>query len=229
METSKNPTHALIVANAPDFDAEPFADLLRDADLLIAADGGANALHRAGIAPGLVVGDLDSLDEAALAWLEAQGCAVERAPREKDETDLELALLLALERGAATIDVLGSLGGRLDHTLANVAMLGMRELAGRRVRLLDTTQELLALRAGEQLALAGSVGDTVSLLPLSAEAQGITIDGFLYPLHEATLRADRARGVSNVLLRPPGTVALREGALLVIHHFDAGEHQWAAR
>jgi len=193
---------------------------------LIAADGGANALHRAAILPDVLVGDLDSLAAEALTWAEAYGCEVRRAPREKDETDLELALLLAIERGAQAIDVLGALGGRLDHTLANVAMLSMHELAGRRTRLLDGEQELLVVRGGECLRVEGQAGDTVSLLPLSGVATGISIEGFYYPLEQGTLRADRARGVSNVLLHPPGSVRLAEGLLLVIHHFDGGEHQW---
>lgn len=220
--------HAVIVANEPGFDPAPFGELLRGAGLLVAADGGANALQRIGIAPHVVVGDLDSLHATALAWVQLQGGEVLRLPREKDETDLELALLLAVERGASAIDVLGALGGRLDHTLANVAMLGMRELAACTVRLRTASEELFVVRAGEQRLIFGTQGDTVSLLPLSGEAQGITIAGFQYPLAAATLRADRARGVSNVLLQPPGAVTLTGGLLLVVHHFDGGAHQWAA-
>lgn len=216
--------HAVIVANAPDLDAAPFAGRIRGADLLVAADGGALPLLRLGVAPHLVIGDLDSLDAASEAELARLGVELRRFPRAKDETDLELALLLAAERGAAQIDVLGALGGRWDHTLANVAMLDMPELRGRAVRLLDGDQTLFVVR--DAAAIAGARGDTVSLLPLTPAAHGVTTAGLLYPLADATLRYERARGVSNVLLDPPGRVSLRAGLLLVVHHDDGGALQW---
>jgi thiamine pyrophosphokinase len=121
--------------------------------------------------------------------------------------------------------VLGALGGRWDHTLANVALLALPELRGRRARLLADRQELFIVR--DATAIEGSVGDTVSLLPLTAVARGVTTRGLLYPLDEATLRYEQARGVSNVLIEPPGHVALRDGLLLVVHHDDGGAHQFA--
>ncbi|MEN9935240.1 MAG: hypothetical protein RLZZ387_1819 [Chloroflexota bacterium] len=216
--------YAVIVANAPNLDAEPFLDRIRAADLLVAADGGAMPLLRAGAPPHLVIGDLDSLDAASEGQLRALGVELRRFPRAKDETDLELALLLAVERDAERIDVLGALGGRWDHTLANVAMLDMPELRGRSVRLLDGQQTLFVVR--DAAVIEGARGDTVSLLPLTGEARGVTTAGLLYPLEDATLRHERARGVSNVLLEPPGRVSLREGLLLVVHHDDGGALQW---
>jgi hypothetical protein len=95
---------------------------------------------------------------------------------------------------------------------------------GRRVRLLADRQELFLVR--DSAALEGRAGDTVSLLPLTPEVRGVTTHGLLYRLEEATLRYERARGISNVLLEPPGRVALREGLLLVVHHDDEGAHQF---
>ena len=216
--------HTVIVANAPNLDAAQYATLLDAADLLIAADGGALPLLRAGRPPQTVVGDLDSIDTAAEAELVAFGVEWHRSPRAKDETDLELAFLLAVERGATTIDVLGALGGRWDHTLANVAMLDMAVLRDRRVRLIDGNQTLFVVR--DQAALEGTRGDTISLLPLTPQVHGVTTTGLLYPLNDATLHFERARGVSNVLLEPPGMVTLREGLLLVVQHDDGGALQW---
>ena len=157
-----------------------------------------------------------SLDAASLAELEAQGVELRRFPREKDETDLELALLHAASAGATAIDILGALGGRWDHTLANVALLALPELRGRRARLLADGQTLFLVR--DAAVLEGQAGDTVSLLPLTGEAHGVTTRGLRYPLDDATLSYERARGVSNVLLDPPGHVSLREGLLLVVQH-----------
>jgi thiamine pyrophosphokinase len=218
--------YAVIVANAPDLDAGPYAALLGAADLLIAADGGALPLLRLGLLPQLVIGDLDSLDGASAAQLVERGVELRRFPRAKDETDLELALLHAVACDAHVIDILGALGGRWDHTLANVALLALPELRGRRVRLLADRQELFL--AHDEVAITGRVGDTVSLLPLTPEVRGVTTRGLLYPLEQATLGYERARGISNVLLAPPGSVTVREGLLLVVHHDDEGAYQWRA-
>lgn len=216
--------YMVIAANAPDLDATPFVEQVRAADRLVAADGGALPLLRLGRAPDIVIGDMDSLDDAALRELAARGAELRRFRRDKDETDLELALLYAAAAGASAIDVIGALGGRWDHTLANVALLALPELAGRRVRLLADGQTLLLVR--DTAAIEGQRGDTVSLIPLAGPAHGITTRGLQYPLDDATLGFERARGISNVLLDPPGRVSLRAGLLLLVHHDDGGAHQW---
>lgn len=216
--------YVVIVANAPELDITPYLAQIRAADLVVAADGGALPLVWAGIVPQIVIGDLDSLEQAAQTDLVARGAELRAFPRAKDETDLELALLYAVEHGAVSIDVIGALGGRWDHTLANVAMLAMPELRGRQVRLLAERQAMFLVR--DQADLPGTHGDTLSLIPLTAQVHGITTRGLLYPLDDATLYFERARGISNVLLDPPGRVELREGLLLVVHHDDGGAHQW---
>lgn len=213
----------VIVAHAPALDARPYAEMLRAANCRIAADGGALPLLAAQILPEIVIGDLDSLDLVSQAALVARGVELRRFPREKDETDFELALLLAASMGADTIDVLGALGGRWDHTLANVWLLAHPALQGRRVRLLDGNQTLFLVR--EQATIDGRHGDTISLIPLTPEVRGITTSGLRYPLDNATLYASEARGVSNVLLAPPANVTIIHGLLIVVQHDDGGAHQ----
>jgi thiamine pyrophosphokinase len=208
--------YAVIVASAPELDVAPYQELIRSADLLIAADGGALPLLRAGIVPHIAIGDMDSIGAAGLAELEARGVELRRFAREKDETDLELALLHAAASGATAIDILGALGGRWDHTFANLALLCLPGLRHRRARLLADQQTLFLVR--DSATLEGQAGDTISLLPLAGAAHGVTTKGLQYPLDNATLSFERARGVSNVLLDPPGHVSLREGILLVVQH-----------
>lgn len=213
------PMYAIVVANSPAFVAAPFRELLDRADLLVAADGGGNALHEAAIRPHMVIGDLDSLRPAVAEAFAAAGALVIRYPAEKDETDLELALLYAAGRGARQIDVLGAFGGRWDQELSNVALLALPELAGLRVRLLDVGQEAYLARG--ETPIAGAVGETVSLLPVGGPARGITTRGLRYPLTGAELRFERSRGVSNEIVAPPAQVSVGEGMLLVVHLFGA--------
>ncbi|HEX2323871.1 MAG TPA: thiamine diphosphokinase [Chloroflexota bacterium] len=190
---------------------------LHAAALVIAADGGAAAAWALGRAPDVVVGDLDSLDPRTRAALAGAGSAFEIAPREKDETDLELALRAAVRRGATTIEILGALGGpRFDHALANVLALALPFLGPRRVAILDPQHEVRLLRGPAALTLSGAPGDLVSLIPLSETADGIDTAGLRYPLRDGTLLLGPTRGVSNELSGPQATVRLRSGLLLVV-------------
>lgn len=207
-------TYTVIVANAPAIDLTPYQRLLTLADRLIAADGGGTALFASGYTPHLIIGDLDSIAAEALTAYQAKGVAIERHRPDKDETDLELALLAAAAMGTTRIDVIGALGGRWDQSLANVMLLGMPELRGRRVRLLDVPQQIWLV--DRESVIPGLVGDTVSLLPFGGDAHGITTEGLAYPLTNGTLYHDRARGVSNVINNLPARVSVGQGMLLVV-------------
>jgi thiamine pyrophosphokinase len=219
--------HALVVA---DGDVPPRADLDAawpgwddGAAVVIAADGGYARARHLELAPGILLGDLDSIDPALAATAEADGVEIRRASPDKDESDTELALLAAIERGATRITVLGAFGGpRLDHALANVWLLAHPALAGVEVVLLDggSRVRLLTGRHGALAAVAhslpGPVGAVVTLLPYAGDVLGITTHGFRYPLQDEPLRTGPARGLSNVRTAPDASVAIGAGRLLVV-------------
>ena len=206
----------IIVANAPVNADTRLSQIAASADYIIAADGGAQPLAAAGIVPHLLIGDLDSLSDQHVAWLVTQGVEVQRYAREKDETDLELALLAAVARNASHIDLFCVLGGRWDHTVATIAMLSLPMLIGRTVRIFADGQTLAIVR--DHIILDGPITRTVSLLPLTPTVDGITTTGLAYPLNHATLYFERSRGVSNVVTRMPATVQVQSGILLVVQH-----------
>ena len=165
--------------------------------------------------PHLLVGDLDSISPEALAYCEAQGTRIVRHPPEKDETDAELALLEACRLGATHIILLGALGGRVDHALANIQLLAMPESSACQARIFDGASYLwLAQRLTE---IRGEPGDVVSLIPWGGDVEGIVTEGLYYPLRDEPLRVGPARGVSNVLTDPIARVTMRAGRLLVVH------------
>jgi len=182
---------------------------------LICADGGARIALALGLTPEVVVGDLDSLDETAQVWLKAMGCRFVVYPAAKDWTDLELALRLAAQEGAAEIIILGALGGRLDQELANILLLLLPELRHVPTRIVDERQEAFVMR--DEAEIVGQPGDVVSLIPLGGDVEGIVTEGLLYPLRDEPLLSGPARGVSNVLTGPVARVTLRSGALLIVH------------
>jgi thiamine pyrophosphokinase len=188
-----------------------------EGDWIIGADGGAAQALAWGLVPHLVIGDMDSLSGEARAALEAQGSRFVVHPRAKDETDLELALTHAAQQGAREIVVLGALGGRLDHTVANVLLLALPQLDGLVVRIAGDGGNALLVRGGGEATLEGRPGDLVSLLPLGGDAHGVTTAGLTWPLAGDTLRFGFSRGVSNEMTAPVARIAVQEGYLLVVH------------
>lgn len=193
-----------------------------DIELVIAADGGARLAATLGLPIHAWVGDGDSLGEAAIDELRRAGIPTTLAPIDKDESDAELGVLAAIRAGARDITVLGALGGpRLDHALANVALLAHPAAAGIAIRLLDGRARVRLLAApgpdggSARLDLGGRVGDLVSLIPLE-DAAGVTTTGLRYPLRDEGLPVGPARGLSNVRDGADADVRLRRGRILVV-------------
>lgn len=206
---------ALIVANGP-MSRPPFPrPRITDEDMVVCVDGGASNALALGLEPHVVIGDMDSIEADLRRHLEREGCLFVEHPSRKDETDSELAVRYALSQGATELILLAALGGRIDHTLANVLLLAIPELAQIPIRVIDGNQELLVVR--DEVLIEGRAGDTVSLLPLTADAVGIDTEGLEYPLNDATLKFGATRGVSNVLVAAEGRVRVRTGLLLLIH------------
>ena len=201
-------------------DGEPDArdaDQLADADLIVAADGGARWLDAMGVRPHLLIGDLDSVDPDLIVRLAAEGVSVERHPVDKDASDAELALDRATASGADEVVVLGALGGeRLDHELANLLLLADPSWQVRDLRVVRGGTIVRAVHGGERLSLLGAIGDLVSLLPIGGDAEGVRTAGLRFPLSGERLRLGPSRGLSNVVVDQPASVSLERGTLLVV-------------
>jgi thiamine pyrophosphokinase len=188
---------------------------------LIAADGGAAHCLAAGLRPDIVVGDLDSLSEEDQARLRAQGVDVRRVSRDKDESDLELCLLLARELGMAQVTVLGAFGlVRPEHTLANLLLLADPRFSALGLALVghgSRTWRIGEADAPGEALIAGRAGDHVSLLPLDPRVEAVRTAGLRFPLDGDDLALGPARGLSNELLGDIGRVTTRRGRLVVVH------------
>ena len=189
------------------------------ADLTIAADRGLEAFAAAGISPDILLGDMDSVSEAVLERMQ-ETAEVDRLPCIKDDTDGVHALDVAIARGAKYITLLGALGGRMDHALANLMLLIRAHRSDVKARILDET--VCIERVDTSAVLCGAKGDTASLLPLGS-AKGVTLKGFFYPLDRQDLDSSYPLGVSNVIAQDEAVVSVEEGDLLLFHYYGGIE------
>ena len=183
---------------------------------VITVNGGSKNCQLLGLGCDIILGDLDSLEDSEHESLCKSGVKVEHFPAGKDETDLELALLYAVNQGVQQIILLGTVGGRLDMTLSNVFLLAHPKLQEVKARIWHGDQTAWLVRPpGDEIE--GRQGDTVSLIPIGSAAQGITTHNLEYGLNGDDLNLGPARGISNVMKGSNTRISFQHGTLLVIH------------
>lgn len=189
-------------------------------DLIICADGGGNHALASGRIPDVLIGDLDSITPGNLKICQEKGTVIKKYPREKDQTDLELALdyaeayLIRHGQQEDVIDLYAAGGKRLDHLLGNIAlMLGAAE-HNRRIRLIDQSSVAWIRREGRE-KIQGNPGQGLSIIPLSERAV-VTSRGLYYLLNRLTLLQNTTRGISNVLTADEAEIEVHEGKVLLI-------------
>lgn len=213
----------IIIANGDLPDLARARQRIHPGDQIMCADGGAYHARAMGLTPDVVVGDLDSMDPGLRTELEAAGVRFEVHPAHKDETDLELALRLAIAEGATEIEVLAVLGGRVDQSLANLLLLARPEWGSARVRASEGDETMWAVRGGQETTIAGRVGDRLSLVPLTPVVSGVTLEGVEWPLHDATLHFGSTLTISNTLVAPVAHLWVKEGLVLIVHQTTVRE------
>jgi len=193
--------------------------LRRDADLLIGVDGAAETLLACKIVPDVLIGDFDTADPKSVQALEVAGAHVIRLDTRKNQTDTQAAVDHALGAGAAEITMIGAVGTRLDHTLANVQMLLRAAKRNAAMRLVDAHNEAFA--ATGETTLHGVPGQTVSILPMDGDIS-VSSDGLEYPLKRLSLPHGSSRGISNVMTEQIAHIHISGGYALIIKS-DASE------
>lgn len=205
----------IVVTGAAPLDPGAVAALPRDA-LVVAADGGLDHALAAGLRADVLVGDLDSVSPAGLAW--ATGHAtVDRHPSDKADTDTELAIAYALSRQPTKLVLIGGAGDRLDHSFAALGALGAAALA--EVPAVEAwwgTDHLFVATPTRAVTLDEPIGTTFSVLAMHGPADGVTISGARWPLDDVPMAPLVGRGVSNAVLDPPVRITVRSGTLTVV-------------
>lgn len=195
---------AFIIGNG---EGKDISELLED-DFIICADGGLDYAKECGIMPDVVIGDMDSAKE------DAHGFETILYPVEKDFTDSELSIDLAIEKGCDEIILTGMTGSRLDHTLANIGLL--KRIADKGVSAVLKDENNTIYYIDDTLELAGQKGMTVSVIPLCEKLECVYEEGFYYKLSGEDLNFASTRGVSNIITEDKATISVGGGYGVVI-------------
>lgn len=183
---------------------------------VICADGGCKHAKACGIVPDWIVGDFDSNDS-----LEQDFPQVIRVKPEKDDTDMELAVRHGKKLGYRNFVIYGGLGGRLDHSYANLQMIAGMENQGLKVVLFSPKNQVSMLRDGKIMLYRDLEYPYVSLFSFSEKCEGVTLTGMKYPLSDYCLKNTSAGlTVSNEILEDTATIEVRKGTLLIVRSRD---------
>ncbi len=188
--------------------------------MIIAADHGLMMADRLHIPLDYILGDFDSVPEEILNKYREGSVPIKTYPTEKDKTDTQIAIELALKHAPVTIDLVGATGSRLDHTLANLHLLLLPMQLKVDAFLLDRYNRISLRHSSFYLTKAGQYGDYVSLLPFTGEVRGLTLTGFKYPLEQVTMTLGSSLGISNEIAAEEARVEFNEGILIVFETRD---------
>ena len=192
--------------------AGDFYPNLMDRDIFaynIAADGGLLNMLESGIFPDITVGDFDSL-----GYVPRYG-KVLVFPREKDDSDVAIAVKHGIDEGCTSFELHAVTGGRLDHTVANLQILTFLSKKGFPACIVDRAYTITAV-TDATVRLCGGAGDTVSVFAFNGTAAGVTLRGFKYPLNDAQLFCDNPIGLSNELTDTDASITVKNGTLIIV-------------
>lgn len=188
-------------------------------DIVIAADGGYRNAESLGISVSYLVGDFDSFPGGEPEGSVPHSVEIIRVPAEKDATDTQLAVALALEKGADEILLFGGLGGRLDHTLSSLSILESLDKSRIRAVMTDGQNRVRFIRSTSYL-IARSEYRYLSLIAVDETVKGVSVEGCKYPLKNAKLERGFQYAVSNELTGNCALISVKKGGIYIIESRD---------
>ena len=182
---------------------------------IICSDGGANHAYNMNIVPDYIIGDLDSVNENIIEYYKSKNVIFERFPAKKDETDTELCIEFSNKLKVKEIHLIGALGGRIDHTIANINLLYYIRKKGIIPKIISEKEEIY-IAIDEDITIDGEIGDTISILPIKNDAKCVTLKNLEYPLEESDMEFSRPLGISNVMTDINCNIKVKEGSIIII-------------
>lgn len=187
---------------------------------IIAVDKGLESLYKLGVLPHHIVGDFDSVNSTMLRFYNDKRVLIHKYNPEKDYTDTDIAVQLAIKLNSKSITIIGATGSRIDHTLANIHILCSCLEKGISCQILDSNNKIYLINSNIKLEKSNVFGKYISLIPLTNTVKGVTLDGFKYPLKNHTLKIGESLGISNEIIDDIAIIEIKSGILIVVESKD---------
>ncbi|MGB3368438.1 MAG: thiamine diphosphokinase [Acidaminobacteraceae bacterium] len=194
-------------------------NIMTSGAIIIAADGGSNHLDALGVTPNYIVGDLDSSNSLDELKSKFRGCEFELYNSEKDYTDMELAINLAVSLSSPLVYLIGCLGNRLDHTLGNLFLLKTIKFKGLRGVILNETNHVEYI-SNEIAEIDFDGYKYFSFIPVEGDIKSVTLKGMKYPLDDMFVEFGSTLGISNELVGKKASIELRDSSAIIIKSND---------
>lgn len=189
-------------------------------DNIIAVDKGLESLYLLKILPNHIVGDFDSVNETIINFYNTKNIPIHKYNPEKDYTDTDIAIKLAISLNSTNITIIGATGTRLDHTLANIHILCTCLEEEIPCEIIDPHNKIYLIKSKIELEKSNIYGKYISLIPLTSTVNGVTLNGFKYPLKDYTLKIGESLGISNEVVDDVAKIEIKQGILIVIESKD---------
>ena len=182
-------------------------------EYVICADGGLNKAESLNIVPNIIIGDFDSVNQKTLKRYIDKNIEIIKYSSEKNYTDMELAIDYAVEKGFKDIILIGASGTRLDHTAANIILIEKYYKQAINIKIIDNNN--LIQIVANNMTIPFRENYYVSIIPLSERIEGLTLEGFKYPLDNVIVERGSTLCISNEICENSGVIKLNKGSALV--------------
>lgn len=208
----------LIISSGRINDYNLLEDLIKENDYIVCADGGIDHIIKIDRIPDIVIGDLDSISEFGIKYINDKQIKVSKFPSIKDNTDTELAIMHLYNMGLNDITLIGGTGTRLDHTLANVLLLRKFNYDDRVLRVIDDNNTINYVV--NTIRIKRKKNRFISVIPINFEGITVSLSGFKYPLDHKYIEFSSTLGISNEIIDDVGIITIHEGEALVFESLD---------
>ncbi|MCH5202594.1 MAG: thiamine diphosphokinase [Oscillospiraceae bacterium] len=203
----------VIISGSPDANINEIKSLCTENDFIVCADSGYSFAKQAGVTPDLIIGDFDSLKEEL-----PKDTEIVKLNTHKDDTDTDHCVMECIRRGYRDFLLLGSIGGRTDHTFANIAILAFLSEYHYKGEARNNGEEIRIVNKGSY-KFNGRKGLTFSVFPYGCESVNVTYKGAEYPLDSYTLTYNVSRGISNMFTEDEAEIQINSGrAIVFVYH-----------
>ena len=183
-----------------------------DVEYVICADGGLEKAENLNLVPNIIIGDLDSVNSSVLKKYTDMNIEIVKYPREKNYTDMELAIEYALEKNYKDIVLIGAVGSRLDHTMANMLLIEKYYNKGINIKIIDNNNKIQIVT--NKMEILNKRNYYVSLVPITEILEGITLEGFKFPLNNINVNRGSTLCISNQITGEKGIITINKGKAL---------------